>query len=202
MKACKGMFVMNTKLSTALAILCLATSAYGAKKNAEPMPWGQEPATFLGIKLDEKLIFQLKQCPADYSVPAEICYQRPIQNYYPLFAVPSLGLHGYTAAVLTHDSSIREIVLRTKVDDYDAVVALLIQKYGSPQSQRAEIVRTKVGATFQNEKSYWEGNKVQIILRKYSDNIDTSSISVINKSVAVEALRDEHGKVSENASKL
>ncbi|EIK64006.1 hypothetical protein [Pseudomonas lactis] len=202
MKACKGMFVMNAKLSTALAILCLATSAYGAKKNAEPTPWVQEPTTFLGIKFDEKLIYQMKQCPADYSVPPEICYQRPFQGYYPLFAVPSLGLHGYTAGVLTYDSLIREIVLNTKKDDYDAVVALLTQKYGRPQSQKTEMVKTKVGATFQNEKSYWEGKKVQIILSKYSDNIDTSSISVINKSVAVEALRDEHGKVNENASKL
>ena len=116
--------------------------------------------------------------------------------------MPSLGLHGYTAGVLTHDSLIREIVLNTKIDDYDAVVALLTQKYGRPQSQKTEMVKTKVGATFQNEKSYWEGKKVKIILRKYSDNIDTSSISVINKSVAVEALRDEHGKVIENASKL
>ncbi|MNR62679.1 hypothetical protein D3C85_1847700 [compost metagenome] len=63
-------------------------------------------------------------------------------------------------------------------------------------------MKTKVGATFQNEKSYWEGQKVGIILNKYSDDIDTSSVSVINKAVAVKALQDEQGKLSENASKL
>lgn len=193
---------MNSKLSIALAIFCLATSAYGANKNSDPAPWAQEPTTFLGIKLDEKLVYQLKQCPNDYSVPVEICYQRPFQGYYPLFAVPSLGLHGYTAGVLTHDSLIREVVLNTKVDDYEAVMALLTQKYGRPQSQKTEMVKTKVGATFQNEKSYWEGKRVGIILSKYSDDIDTSSVSVINKTVAAKALQDERGKVDENASKL
>ncbi|PBJ12922.1 hypothetical protein BSF43_18770 [Pseudomonas ogarae] len=193
---------MNSKLSIALVFFCLATSAYGAKKNSDPAPWAQEPTTFLGIKLDEKLIYQLKLCPNDYSVPAEICYQRPFQGYYPLFAVPSLGLHGYTAGVLTHDSLVREVVLNTKVDDYEAVMALLTQKYGRPQSQKTEMVKTKVGATFQNEKSYWEGKKVGIILSKYSDDIDTSSVSVINKTVAAKALQDERGKVDENASKL
>lgn len=193
---------MKAKLSTALAILCMATAAYGAKKNAEPTPWIQEPISFLGIKFDEKLIYQLKQCPADYSIPAETCYKTPFRNYYPLFAVPSLGLHGYTAGVFTHDSLVREVVLSTKIEDYDAVKAMLIQKYGHPKSQIKETVKTKVGAAFQNEKSYWEGQKIQIILSMYSDDIDTSSVSVINKVVAIKALQEERNKLSENASKL
>jgi hypothetical protein len=193
---------MKAKLSMALAILCMATAAYGAKKNADPAPWVQEPVSFLGIKFDDKLIYQLKQCPTDYSVPAEICYQPPFKNYYRLFAVPSLGLHGYTAAVLTHDSLIREIVLSTKVNDYDAVKSMLTQKYGRPTNQITETVKTKIGATFQNEKSYWEGQRVLIIFSKYGDDIDTSSVSVINKAIATKALQDEQGKLSENASKL
>ncbi|WP_337153545.1 hypothetical protein [Pseudomonas protegens] len=193
---------MKLKLSAILVIFCTTTAAYGAKKNAEPAPWIQEPTSFLGIKFDEKLTYQLKQCPDDYSVPDEICYQQPHQNYYPLFAVPHLGLHGYTAAVMTHDSQIREITLSTKIDDYDTVKAMFIQKYGKPVLQKAEAVRTKVGASFQNEKLYWDGKKVAIILKKYEDSIDKSSVSVINKAVATKAVQAEQGEVTENASKL
>lgn len=193
---------MKVKMSFALAIICVATAAHGAKKSTDTAPWVQEPTSFLGIKLDEKLIYQLKQCPEDYSVPDEICYRRPFKNYYPLFAVPSLGLHGYTAAVMTHESQIREISLNTKIDDYDTVKEMFIQKYGRPKSQITETVKTKVGATFQNEKSYWEGQKVAIILKKYGDTIDESSVSVINKVVATKAVQAEQGKMKENASKL
>ena len=192
---------MKVKLSLSLVFICMAAAAHAAKKGAE-VPWSQEPTSFIGINLEEKLTYQLKQCPADYSVPDEICYQRPFQGYYPLFAVPSLGLHGYTAGVLTHDSQIREITLDTKADDYEAVKSMFIQKYGKPTLQKTEAVKTKVGAIFQNEKLYWDGRKVSIILKKYSDTIEKSSVSVINKAVATKAVEAQRSKLTENASQL
>lgn len=192
---------MKVKLSLSLAIICMASAAHGASKGSEGQ-WLQEPRSFIGIKLDEKLTYQLKECPADYSIPDEICYKRPFQGYYPLFAVPSLGLHGYTAGVMTHDSQIREISLDTKADDYEIVKSMFIQKYGKPTLQKTETVKTKVGASFQNEKLYWDGRKVSIILKKYSDTIDKSSVSVINKAVAIKAVEAEQSKLSESASQL
>ncbi|UVL30138.1 hypothetical protein [Pseudomonas donghuensis] len=192
---------MKVKLSLSLVFICMAAAAHAAKKGAE-VPWSQEPTSFIGINLEEKLTYQLKQCPADYSVPDEICYQRPFQSYYPLFAVPALGLHGYTAGVMTYESQIREITLDTKVDDYEAVKSMFIQKYGKPTLQKTEAVKTKVGATFQNEKLYWDGRKVSIILKKYSDTIEKSSVSVINKAVATKAVEAQRSKLTENASQL
>jgi len=192
---------MKLKLSLSLAIICVVTAAQAAKKDAEAR-WLNEPTSFIGIKLDQGLTYQLKECPADYSVPDEVCYQRPFQGYYSLFAVPALGLHGYTAGVMTHESQIREISLSTKIDDYETVKAMFLQKYGKPQLQGTEMVKTKVGATFQNEKLFWEGEKVIILLKKYGETIDKSSVSVINKAVAMKAVRAERGKLSENASQL
>lgn len=192
---------MKLKLSLSLAIICVATAAQAAKKDTETR-WLHEPTSFIGIKLDQNLTYQLKSCPADYSVPDEVCYQQPFQGYYPLFAVPSLGLHGYTAGVLTHDSQIREITLDTKADDYEAVKSMFIQKYGKPTLQKTEAVKTKVGATFQNEKLYWDGRKVSIILKKYSDTIEKSSVSVINKAVATKAVEAQRSRLTENASQL
>ncbi|MOA61943.1 hypothetical protein D3C78_1872140 [compost metagenome] len=79
---------------------------------------------------------------------------------------------------------------------------MFVQKYGKPKLQATEMVKTKVGATFQNEKLFWEGERVVILLKKYSDTIDKSSVSVINKAVAMKAVQAEQGKLSENASRL
>lgn len=189
------------KKSLSLVLICVAGAAQGANKGTEGS-WSQEPTSFIGINLDEKLTYQLKQCPSDYSVPDEVCYKTPFQGYYPLFALPALGLHGYTAGVMTHESQIREISLETKADDYDSVKSMFIQKYGKPTLQKTEVVKTKVGATFQNEKLYWDGRKVSIVLKKYSDTIEKSSVSVINKAVATKAVEAEQSKLTENASQL
>lgn len=192
---------MNVKFSLSLALMCMATAAYAAKGSPQAQ-WPLEPTSFIGIKFDQNLIYQLKECPSNYSVPDEICYKKPFRGYYPLFAVPSLGLHGYTAGVATHDSLIQEIILATKIEDYEALKLMLVQKYGKPTLQGAEPVKTRAGATFQNEKLYWEGLKVSIILTKYSDTIDKSALSVINNAVAIKAVKAEHDKLIKNASQL
>jgi hypothetical protein len=195
---------MKMKMLPALAILCIATAAHGARKNTEPAPWIQEPTSFLGINFKEKLIYQLRQCPEDYSIPNETCYQKPIYaNYYQLLSLPNLGLiNGYSGSVITHELKIREITLTTKIGDYESVKEMFIQRYGRPKSQAVEAVKTKGGGTFQNEKLYWEGDSISIILSKYGESIDKSLASVVNKSVAVEAIKLEQEKLKDSASKL
>ena len=192
---------MGIRKALLLAVICTATAAHGAKRSAEPEVWVQEPTSFLGIKLDEKLIYQMKQCPEDYSDPDGMCYERPFQGYYPLRSTPPLGI-GYGAAVMTHDSQIREIRLTTKEGNYDNVKSMLLQKYGRPLKQSSETVKTKVGAAFKNEKIYWDGKKVTIVLERYYDTIDKSRVSVISKDVAHKAIKAENDKMTDSASKL
>ncbi|WP_350298127.1 hypothetical protein [Pseudomonas putida] len=192
---------MKGRLLLSLGAICVATGVHAAdeRKSTQGM-WHQEPASFIGIQINQNLTYQLNQCPAD-SVPDRLCYKKAFENYYTLRAVPPLGLHGYSASVLTHDSQIREITLTTKIADYQ-VKDLLVRKYGKPHLQGTEIVKTKVGATFQNEKLFWEGKSVAILLEKYSDTIDKSSVSVINTAVAVKAKQVERGKLLDSASQL
>ncbi|WP_152645533.1 hypothetical protein [Pseudomonas sp. 10-1B] len=193
---------MSVRKALFLLAICTATASHGANRSAEPKVWAQEPTSFLSIKLNEKLIYQLKQCPEDYSVPDEMCYERPyIEGYYSLRSTPPLGI-GYGAAVVTHESQIREIRLTTKVENYDTVKAMLLQKYGQPLKQSSETVKTKVGVSFQNEKSYWDGQKVMLILDKYGDTIDKSEISVISKDIAHKAIKAEKDEMINHASQL
>lgn len=191
----------SVRLSVALAIFCVTTACYGAKKHPESGLWSQEPTSFLGIKLDQNLTDQLEPCPSDYSIPDKVCYQRPFQGYYPLFALPPIGLR-YSGGVMTYESQIRGISLRTWADDYETVRAMLIERYGKPILISTETVKTKIGASFQNEKLVWEGERVVLRLNRYSDTIDKSSISLTNKSVATKAAQAGQGKLLDNASKL
>jgi len=193
---------MKGRLLLSLGAICVATGVHAAdeRKSTQGM-WHQEPASFIGIQINQNLTYQLNECPTD-SVPDRLCYKKAFENYYTLRAVPPLGLHGYSASVITHDSQIREITLTTKIDDYQNIKDLLVRKYGKPQLQGTETVKTKVGATFQNEKLFWEGKSVAILLEKYSDTVDKSSVSVINTVVAVKAKQVEKSLLLNSASQL
>lgn len=183
-----------------LAFFCAASTAHADTKG-EDMRWPQQPASFMGVSLDKAITSQLSQCHLDSS-PNNLCYQSPYRGYYPLSGLPQIGIYGYRLSVMTYESKIRQITLDTDSDDYKTLKSMLLQKYGKPKLEGSGAVTTNAGVTFENEKLLWEGDKVMIILKKYSDTIDESSVLVINKSVADHAKEAERSKLLENASKI
>jgi hypothetical protein len=197
------METMKSKMAIFLLGACLATSAVAAKKAAEPAVWTLEPDSFMGIKLSSNLIYDVKQCPAGYEPPKEMCYQKPYGDLYILNGLPSIGLiGGYQLSAKVKDSAVQYLYLTASSDDFPRLSQVLITKYGKPTRSESEPVKTKAGATFTNEKLSWSGPKVLIVLSKYSDDINTSSVSVTNRDVSMKALSDEKKKISDAASKL
>lgn len=194
---------MKSKVAIFLLGACLATSAVSAKKAPEPEAWSLEPDSFMGIQLSGNLTNAIKQCPAGYELPKEMCYQKPYGDLYILNGLPNIGLiGGYQLSAKVKDSAIQYFYLTASSDDFPRLSQVLITKYGKPTRTESETVKTKAGATFNNEKLSWSGQKVLIVLSKYSDDINTSSVSVTNRGVSMKALSDEKKKINDAASNL
>lgn len=192
---------VNLKFAVPLAFLCIASTTEAATKGGDT-GWPQQPTSFMGITLSEPLTRQINQCIAG-SYPPKLCYQEPYHGYYyDLSGLPEIGILGYSVSVMTFESEIRQMSMDLDSDDYGTIKSMLLEKYGKPKLEGAGPVRTKVGATFQNEKLLWEGDRYLVVLMRYGETIDKSSVVVINKSVADKAKESKMKKQSENSSKI
>lgn len=189
------------KLGLGLATLIIAGSAIAAPKNSSPKPWAQEPDSFMGISFDQKLVYSLPQCPAGYDLPTAPCRGEPYQGLYTIKGTPAIGL-GYSLSAMAKTGPVDYFYLTTHSDDFLRLEQLFISKYGQPSKRSTEVVKTKVGAEFTNERLHWIGKKVEILLQKYDGDIDTSSASLNSRAATQRSVIEGGQKIQDAASKL
>jgi hypothetical protein len=186
----------------AIAALLLIGSAVAASKSSEPLQWKQEPESFMGIKFSNKMTYDFKQCPAIGEMPKEMCYISTVPNWFRMISTPDIGISPYSLEVKMQGSSVHYIHLTTAEYKFSILQELLIKKYGKPTTTQIETVKTKAGASFTNEKLIWQGVKTSMTLSKYDEDIETSSVLIVNKDASAEAAKENSGKLSDGASKL
>lgn len=185
-----------------LAAVVFGSSCFAATKSSVSPKWQQEPSAFMGVKLEGNLKYELKQCPAGYDLPAELCWKSTSEEFYEVWGLPKVGIDNLRMSVKVVDSNIQYMRLTTYDDQFPKLRDLLVQKYGNPSSTRKEIVKTAAGATFDNEKLYWQGVNITMVLSRYSGDIETSSLVIFNEKAAAEALTKSQKGIKEAASKL
>lgn len=193
------------KLSACITIVAMTIyggSCFAAPKSSVPSKWQQEPSAFMGVKLEGNLKYDLKQCPAGYDLPTELCWKSTSEEFYEVWGLPEVGIDNLRMSVKVVDSNIQYMRLTTYDDQFPKLRDLLVQKYGNPSSARKEIVKTTAGATFDNEKLYWQGVNITMVLSRYSGDIETSSLVVFNEKATAEALTKSQKGIKEAASKL
>lgn len=193
------------KFGTCIAVLAAVVfggGCFAATKSSVSPKWQQEPSAFMGVKLEGNLKYELKQCPAGYDLPTELCWKSTSEEFYEVWGLPKVGIDNLRMSVKVVDSNIQYIRLTTYDDQFPKLRDLLVQKYGNPSSTRKEIVKTAAGATFDNEKLYWQGVNITMVLSRYSGDIETSSLVIFNEKAAAEALTKSQKGIKEAASKL
>lgn len=185
-----------------IVALLISTGANAANKVTESPKWQQEPVSFLGISLTGNLKSDQQQCPSGYELPTEICYKVVSGDLYQMWGLPKIGIDNPKLYIKLKDSSIQYLKLDTYADQFLKLRDLLVQKYGKPSFNKSEPVKTMVGATFNNETLYWQGTSVTMVLSKYSDDIETSSLTIMNERAAIKALTDRDKQIKDAASKL
>ncbi|PRA56832.1 hypothetical protein CQZ98_08220 [Pseudomonas sp. MYb115] len=156
----------------------------------------------MGINLEGNLKYDVRQCPSGYQLPTELCWKSLSEELYDVWGLPEVGIDNLRMSVKIVDSSIQYMRLTTYADQFAKFRDLLIQKYGKPSMARKEVVKTKAGATFDNDKLYWQGVNITMVLSRYSDDIDTSSLTIFSEKAAAKATTEGQKGIKEAASKL
>lgn len=197
---------MKSKIAFFLLASLVAGSAFAAKKPAEPPPWNQEPDSFMGVKLNGDIVYDLPECPrlSPGQEPTSLCRDKAYTaDYYEIKGLPKLGLsYFYSLNTMLSDRRIEYLYLSGNTRDFDKVKALFISKYGQPSTSTVQAVKTQAGATFENDILIWKGRRVTISLNRYSDDINTFGASVSNNEVAASVAMKKAAKANEAASKL
>ncbi|MFJ3486610.1 hypothetical protein ACIPL1_24875 [Pseudomonas sp. NPDC090202] len=195
-------------MSAVLSALCLPFMAYAATPaKSAPKVWQQEPKSFLGLTFESASVAALPQCrPVTLSAPnrTEMCREESYStDYYSLDGLPSLGLaYHQTLGVKVAGAQVEYFYLSGSTNDFEKVRQLFTEKYGPPTSSAAPVVKTKVGATFTNDTLTWQGSTVQIVLERYSDDINTFGASINNLKVTAAKAGEAASELKSNASKL
>lgn len=158
----------------------------------------------MGINLDGDIVRDIPECGSGHMTGSDLCREKSYSpRYVELDGVPPLGLSYHVAlGALLKGSRIESLSLTGNTRDFDKLSQIFISKYGQPTESSSTQVKTKSGASFQNDILRWSGVRVSILLTRYADDINTYAAMVTNKAVASAAAQDDAKKISDGASKL
>ena len=199
------MKLSDMKSRVFIAAVAIAVShgiCFAAGKNSAPPKWQLEPTSFMGINLEGNLKYDINQCPSGYELPTDLCWKSYSDELYEVWGLPKVGIDNLRMDVKIVDSNLQYMHLTTYADQFGKFRDLLIQKYGKPTYSGTEVVKTKAGAQFNNEKVIWQGINITMTLSKYSDDIETSALYIISEKAVTKATVKNQQRMNEAASKL
>ncbi|WP_445572111.1 hypothetical protein [Pseudomonas sp. E102] len=188
-----------------LGLLALSAGAQAASKPQKEAQWTQEPSSFLGINFNSNIVNDLPSCaPGVIGFQQKaLCYEKPFQGLYGIEGKPQIGLsYNYSLHAKVRDGGVEYFYLTANVNDFEKLAQLFITKYGEPSKRTSEIIKTKAGASFTNERLSWSGRNTTILVEKYAGDINTSAASLTNRALEQKSANERNQKLSEGASKL
>lgn len=196
------------------ALVFAAVSANAAPPKAAPAKgWKEEPTSFLGIALDSAFPGPMQACPTrgsgssryvdpnDPRMLAAMCVGPLFENSYQIFSAPKLGFD-YKLRAFNYGANVGSFELTSSTDNYSAMKDMLVARYGAPTLKSSLPFDTKGGGKFQSEQLTWVGKNVILVLRQFSGDINTSSIS-LQTNAYLDTQKAKAGEAARsNASKL
>lgn len=166
------------------ALACITFLFLGSAVAAPPKPtasvWKQEPDSFLGLPLNGSLS-ELPDCQRGvigFKQPVR-CANRSSATYLQINPNPDIGLHYlYSLDAKLFEDKIQCLYMSGRTEDFEKLKDIFIQRYGKPHSDVLSEVKTKAGASFEDETLKWVGSKVTIVMSRYSDDINSYGASI------------------------
>lgn len=183
----------------ALGVVCISAEAKNPAPVSHAQKWSKEPDGFLGIKFGAPMSVQA--CPTkvigesviagrtvggvttiDFDSVKKldgVCVNETSSGNF-LMNTPDLGF-SYGVQIGRNAGSPTDFTMTSPPNDFDALSAAFIARYGQPTSRTKSIAKTIGGATFDNEELQWRGEHVTIIMRKYGDRVDQSETDIMDE---------------------
>lgn len=81
------------------------------------------------------------------------------------------------------------VVLRISPDNFEALLTMLVEKYGEPKSFGTKALQNRMGASFESATAVWERAGDELILEKYGARVDEGRLVMRSKAYAEEFVR-------------
>lgn len=192
----------NLHMAAAITIsmCCIGASSAATPPKPQPKVWQQEPDSFMGLRFDQKVDQVLPLCPSS-GISPKMCHDEPYNNSFRIRSGPSLGF-GYGLHAEAGGQGVDSFYMTANSEDYASLAQLITSKYGPPKERKADPVKTKGGAEFNNETLLWKGVKVMIFVQKYSGDINTSAVSIKTIEAFDRQTAERQKKALDSADKL
>lgn len=185
-----------------VAALFVAISAQAQKKQS----WPKEPDAVFGVAIGQVLENdRISECggakvEAEKN-PISVCaMSRPGYGGFSIAGFPVPGFDG--GFIQREDGVVTSILLNGKQSAYRDIKALLIERYGKPNTAKTERLQNKMGATFTSEVLFWSGQSVSLTLQERSGTVDETTAFFTSVSHARKKAQDRENDIKGSASKM
>ena len=181
---------MKKLLFLTVVILTAATNfALGENK-----PWSKEPKYFRGVPFGASEAEALNKIPSmgncrNNETLGRMC----LDSGFKVGVVPFVK-----NTFVFYDDKLVSVNVNFKSKDYDFIKDVFIEKYGEPKEIEREKVKTEAGIEYENEILTWRGDIIEILVEKYSRNINNgiaiySNINWLERLDKINKRKEERG---------
>lgn len=168
------------RLAASAATVC---GLFSISSEAPAQAWAKEPATVFGVKLGAPLRDSgIAGCGDNYWEARVFCYRDDRvavavgSTLRQTISPPALPLP-YVVTLSLHDEHVASLNLDFDSADFDAMVAILSERYGPAADIRRSTVTTATGATFERRIAVWLGPTVGLSVDERAGSVLRASAS-------------------------
>ena len=179
-------------LKLVIAGILIPSSVLAADTSQPTFTWTQEPTSFMGVDLHGDFLKEVEECPADASEaqkPCRVATEAPDQ-----FLILGMNsrrvLLGYQLIAQVSNGKIETLEFKGPSNSSALVAEMLRTDYGPPSHSKTNLIKTKSGATFDNEVLHWKGEKLSIESQRNNEDLGTYSVMFTNTPMSISNVQE------------
>ncbi|MNH19599.1 hypothetical protein D3C79_793400 [compost metagenome] len=111
-------------------------------------------------------------------------------------------LLGYQLIAQLSNGRIDKLVFTGPANSSALVAEMLRTDFGPPSQSKTNLVKTKSGATFDNEVLGWTGEKLSIESQRNNEDLGVYSVQLINTPMSISNVQDAEQAPASDVSKI
>lgn len=184
--------------------LLLPSSVLASDTTQPNLVWAQEPTSFMGVDLHGDFLKEVEECPANTSEPEKPCrVATEIPGRFLVLGTDSRRvLLGYQLIAQLSNGRIETLVFTGPSNSSALVAEMLRTDFGPPSHSKTNLIKTKSGATFDNEVLHWKGEKLSIASQRNDQDLGTYSVMITNTPMSISDVQDADQSSAPDVSKI
>ncbi len=148
-----------------------------APGGGSPVPTWKEPDEFRGLKFGQDLRKFLQPGPPNWDGKSR-CYIKLgkhaelVGDHFVLYNFGPIGGVWIAASATQIQNKLVNISLQFQSKDFEQLLKIFIEKYGSPTHQGEKEVTNALGTRFRERTAWWEGKRLTILMDERSHKLD------------------------------